>query len=86
MINYKDIEKEFDKIVLDKNGLIQRFGLEKQNRELKTFLKAKINLVIDEMIGELKQIIKDEDCRPGEACGSERLEQFTKEYKEKFNK
>lgn len=99
-MNYKDIEKEFDKKELKefekfcksyceyhKVGKIETLRIcgnleQVVKRILKANVKTKINLVIDDMIGEENPYIEGE--REWEGYNQKISE--LKEYKEKFNK
>ena len=88
-MNIKDIEKEFDEEFAGAYGYCNHT----MAGEIRSFYKAKINQVIDEMIGEKK---KEESKLPEmgdeyikverENIGYNQKRAELKKYKEKFNK
>lgn len=77
-MNYKeDIEKEFDKLLKQYPALDFR-----RPYKIESFLKAKINQVIDEMIGEERELKGYESAVK---FGYDKKVQELKEYKKKFN-
>lgn len=68
-MNYKQIEKEFNKIKWDyvelkSHKLTYKVPLKTYNNEIRHFLKTKINQVIDDTIDKVKieKMVRGEDC------------------------
>lgn len=99
-MNYKEIEKEFEQRAKKIYGYYYRCGRDKivlggeltkaieENLNLKDFLKAKINQIIDEAIGEKKYYLRHtKNLRELEkAIGYNQKVQAGKDFKKRFNK